>query len=104
MGPDLPHSPVPCHPDQRGRPLALLEAGASAGLALFPDRYGYEFDDGRTVTRLDPLGSGERPAVPGGRTRGPVNRRRLPCCAAGQEARFPCRAVCLMWPGGPGLT
>lgn len=45
-----------------GRPLALIEVGASAGLALFPDRYGYEFDGGgtgggpagRTVRRLVP--------------------------------------------------
>jgi hypothetical protein len=37
-----------------GKPLALLEVGASAGLALFPDRYCYEFDDGTTVTRLVP--------------------------------------------------
>jgi hypothetical protein len=37
-----------------GRPLALLEVGASAGLGLFPDRYSYEFDDGTSVTRLSP--------------------------------------------------
>jgi hypothetical protein len=37
-----------------GKPLALIEVGASAGLALFPDRYCYEFDDGTTVTRLVP--------------------------------------------------
>jgi len=44
-----------------GRPLALIEVGASAGLALFPDRYGYEYvgmagggSDG--VTRLAPAG------------------------------------------------
>lgn len=36
------------------KPLALIEVGASAGLVLFPDRYGYEFDDGTTVTRLSP--------------------------------------------------
>jgi hypothetical protein len=29
-----------------GRPLALIEVGASAGLALFPERYGYEFVGG----------------------------------------------------------
>ncbi|MDR7161659.1 DUF2332 domain-containing protein [Arthrobacter sp. BE255] len=36
------------------KPLALLEVGASAGLALYPDRYGYEYDDGTTVSRLSP--------------------------------------------------
>lgn len=55
------------------RPLALLEVGASAGLTLFPDRYGYEFVDGGAVRRLDPPN-----AVPGSYpvlrcdTRGPV--------------------------------
>lgn len=43
-----------------GRPLALIEVGASAGLALFPDRYGYEYvaeaAEART-TRLDPAGA-----------------------------------------------
>jgi hypothetical protein len=43
-----------------GKPLALIEVGASAGLALFPDRYSYEFDDGVNVTRLGPGRSGER--------------------------------------------
>ena len=47
-----------------GRPLALIEVGASAGLALFPDRYSYEFDDGVTVTRLGPGGSGGRSEPP----------------------------------------
>ncbi|QEW01914.1 DUF2332 domain-containing protein [Microbacterium lushaniae] len=35
-------------------PLALIEAGASAGLCLYPDRYSYRYEvDGRTVS-LDP--------------------------------------------------
>ncbi len=41
-----------------GRPLALLEVGASAGLALFPDRYGYDFEDGAgAVRQLRPGGA-----------------------------------------------
>ncbi|MGY2745105.1 DUF2332 domain-containing protein [Pseudarthrobacter sp. O4] len=48
-----------------GRPLALIEVGASAGLALFPDRYGYEFraagsgthEGTGAVTRLSPAGA-----------------------------------------------
>jgi hypothetical protein len=44
-----------------GKPLALIEVGASAGLALFPDKYAYEFDDGTGVRRLSPA-SGQPPA------------------------------------------
>ncbi|MCB5282889.1 MULTISPECIES: DUF2332 domain-containing protein [unclassified Arthrobacter] len=40
-----------------GRPLALIEVGASAGLALYPDRYGYAFDAGASVVRLSPAGA-----------------------------------------------
>lgn len=47
---------------QEDRPLALIEVGASAGLALFPDKYSYEFDDGERVTRLTPTSVGADPA------------------------------------------
>ena len=40
-----------------GRPLALIEVGASAGLALFPDRYGYQYNAGPGLTRLSPAGA-----------------------------------------------
>lgn len=40
-----------------GRPLALLEVGASAGLALFPDRYGYEFVGARADGGHDESGA-----------------------------------------------
>ncbi|KQR65587.1 hypothetical protein ASF98_10850 [Arthrobacter sp. Leaf337] len=46
-----------------GRPLALIEVGASAGLALFPDKYAYEYDDGASVTRLVPQPDGARSAA-----------------------------------------
>jgi hypothetical protein len=43
------------------QPLALLEVGASAGLCLLPDRYGYDYaghrlGDGRPVLRCTPEG------------------------------------------------
>lgn len=31
---------------QESRPLALIEVGASAGLCLYPDVYGYQYNDG----------------------------------------------------------
>lgn len=34
--------------------LALIEAGASAGLALYPDRYSYRYDAEGAITELDP--------------------------------------------------
>ncbi|MHA7189089.1 DUF2332 domain-containing protein [Arthrobacter sp. MDT2-16] len=33
-----------------GRPLALIEVGASAGACLFPDRYAYAYSPGPTLT------------------------------------------------------
>jgi len=36
-------------------PLSLIEAGASAGLVLYPDRYGYDYDTGGEIFPLDPI-------------------------------------------------
>jgi hypothetical protein len=35
-------------------PLALIEAGASAGLVLYPDRYSYRYDVNGEIFQLDP--------------------------------------------------
>ena len=35
-------------------PVALIEAGASAGLCLFPDRYSYRYAVGGTTVSIDP--------------------------------------------------
>ncbi|SDI87021.1 hypothetical protein SAMN04488693_1291 [Arthrobacter subterraneus] len=36
-------------------PLALIEAGAAAGLCLYPDKYSYRYDTGNDVVSLDPV-------------------------------------------------
>jgi hypothetical protein len=41
------------------RPLALIEVGASAGLCLLIDRYGYDYGNGRQIRPV-----GEEPAAP----------------------------------------
>ena len=38
------------------QPLALIEVGASAGLCLLPDRYGYDWEEGRVLARPAPAG------------------------------------------------
>ena len=51
------------------QPLALLEVGASAGLCLLPDRYGYDYDggprlgDGSPILRCTPTGEPPLPAA-----------------------------------------
>jgi Uncharacterized protein conserved in bacteria (DUF2332) len=37
------------------QPLALLEVGASAGLCLYPDRYGYRYSDGHACGAESPV-------------------------------------------------
>ena len=61
------------------QPLALLEVGASAGLCLLPDRYGYDYAGHR-------LGDGP------------------PCCAARPRATCRCPPRCPRSRGAPGWT
>ncbi len=67
-----------------GEPIALLEVGASAGLCLYPDRWGYEWltDDGR-------------------RTAGPASPT-LHCAVRG-EAPLPGTLPKISWRGGLDL-
>ena len=67
---------------QQDRPLALIEVGTSAGLALFPDKYRYEFDDGTTLTQLSPEAGADEAPVLRCTTTGPVPLpRHLPSVA-----------------------
>ena len=82
-----------------GRPLALIEVGASAGLALFPDRYSYEYDDGATVTRLDPGASGELQAGSGHRPEPPILR-----CRTAGPVPLPDSLPSMVWRAGIDLN
>ncbi len=86
------------------QPIALLEVGASAGLCLLPDRYGYRYNDG---DRLDPP-DGSSPLLLTCTTNGPVPTRlpevvwRTGIDAAPLDARSADDAHwlrCLVWPG-----
>lgn len=65
-------------------PVALVEAGASAGLNLFPDRWGYAWSTPDTVVGLGP-------------------EPRLPCDVTG-PARLPARLPDVAWRGGVDLN
>lgn len=69
-----------------GRPLALLEVGASAGLCLYPDRYDYAWRTAAGVVR----------SVPGA---GPL----LTCDVSG-DAPLPERVPAVAWRGGVDLN
>lgn len=45
-------------------PLALIEAGASAGLCLYPDQYSYRYDSGGRTAELDPPGGESDVVIP----------------------------------------
>ncbi|WP_269429517.1 DUF2332 family protein [Sinomonas humi] len=51
-------------------PLALIEAGASAGLCLYPDRYSYRYDTGGGIVSLDPSEGPSASSCPAVSTRG----------------------------------
>lgn len=101
-----------------GRPLALIEVGASAGLALFADRYGYEFvgaradggaagdaaDGGAAVSGADPAEAAEARTtrlVPAGATPGtfPVLR-----CVASGPVPLPAELPRVVWRAGIDLN
>ncbi|WP_395399025.1 DUF2332 domain-containing protein [Arthrobacter sp. UC242_113] len=89
-----------------GRPLALIEVGASAGLALFPDRYSYEFDDGAAVTQLDPVASGDGFAASGGRLAGSGELPEPPVlrCRTAGRVPLPDRLPSVVWRAGIDLN
>lgn len=66
-------------------PLALIEVGASAGLCLLPDHYGYDW--GRA--RLDPPGGAKAPVFP---------------CRVNARAPLPDRHPQIVWRAGLDLS
>jgi len=72
---------------EAGRPLALLEVGASAGLTLYPDRYRYAYD-----TPGGPLTLGDDPNAP------------ELVCRAGPGVQIPSTLPSVTWRAGLDLN
>jgi hypothetical protein len=68
------------------QPLALLEVGASAGLCLQPDRYAYDYGDGRV---LRPSAHDDAPVLP---------------CAVNAHTPIPARLPEIAWRAGLDLN
>ncbi len=68
------------------QPLALIEVGASAGLCLLPDFYGYDFGS-RSIHPGD--GNGDYPVF---------------CCAVSAETPLPTRMPQIIWRAGLDLN
>jgi hypothetical protein len=68
------------------QPLALLEVGASAGLCLQPDRYAYDYGNGRV---LRPSGQEDAPVLP---------------CAINKHVPVPTRLPEVVWRAGLDLN
>ena len=71
---------------QLPQPLALLEVGASAGLCLQPDRYAYDYGDGRV---LRPPTHDDAPVLP---------------CAVNAHVPIPTRLPEIVWRAGLDLN
>ena len=69
-------------------PLALIEAGTSAGLCLHPERYSYRYDTGGSIAALDP--------------RGGVSDVIIPCTI--DESSVPSRLPEVVWRAGVDLN
>lgn len=86
------NEPARCAPllvalSQLEGPISLIEVGASAGLCLIPDRYGYRFTHGRTTRSLGPAGDGSLV---------------IECAVEGTEA--PARMPDIVWRAGLDLN
>jgi hypothetical protein len=71
--------------EAEGRPLALIEVGASAGACLYPDRYSYAYSPGPL---LEPLGGSTVPPLE---------------CAVSGEVRLPLHLPEVVWRAGIDL-
>ncbi|THJ68428.1 DUF2332 domain-containing protein [Arthrobacter echini] len=69
-----------------GRPLALIEAGASAGACLYPDRYAYAYSPG---PELQPPGGSAIPAI---------------SCSVSGDVPFPASLPTVSWRAGVDLN